>query len=159
MSAEKLHKAIASIKAGNKSAAIPLLREILQADPNNETAWTWLYASVDQVDQKRYCLQQVLKINPDNQNARAALIKIDRHALAQTPQPSAQKHRSAIQEAVAPQQQRDAFRSAPKTHTNSNRTIYWLGSAALVLLICAALGIAGYWVYQNSLSNNQFTVN
>ncbi|MFT3891028.1 MAG: hypothetical protein QM730_05290 [Anaerolineales bacterium] len=76
MSSEQLNQAIAFIKAGNKPAALPILKEIIQADPQNENAWLWLYSCVDDVKQKRYCLQKALQINPNNIHAREALGKL-----------------------------------------------------------------------------------
>lgn len=85
MTPEKLSQAIALIKAGNKSAALPVLKEVVQSDPNNENAWLWLYSCVEEVEQKKYCLGQALKINPQNQNAHNALLKLKNQTLA-TPQ-------------------------------------------------------------------------
>jgi multiple sugar transport system substrate-binding protein len=76
MTPEKLSAAVQLIKSGNKQAAIPLLREIIQDNPVDENAWLWLYACVDQVEQKKFCLQKVLEINPGNQGARKALGKL-----------------------------------------------------------------------------------
>ncbi|HTX91522.1 MAG TPA: leucine-rich repeat domain-containing protein [Anaerolineales bacterium] len=73
MASEKLDRAIALIKAGNKPAALSLLKEIIRADPRDENAWLWLSACVDQVDQKKFCLQKVLEINPANLQAQNAL--------------------------------------------------------------------------------------
>lgn len=77
MNSEKLSYATQLIKSGNKQAALPILREIVQADPNDENAWLWLYSCVDKSEQKKYCLQQVLKINPYNQHAHQALEKLN----------------------------------------------------------------------------------
>jgi hypothetical protein len=76
MSIDKLSYAIQLAKAGNKDKALPLLKEIIRADPDNETAWLWLHACVDQNEQKVYCLQQALRINPYNQGAQRALEKL-----------------------------------------------------------------------------------
>jgi hypothetical protein len=69
MTTEKLSQAVQLIKSGNKIDALPILKEVVQTEPNNENAWLWLYSCVENVEQKRYCLQQVLKINPNNQGA------------------------------------------------------------------------------------------
>jgi hypothetical protein len=76
MTTDKLTQAVQMIKAGNKPAALPLLKQVIQAEPNNELAWHWLYSCVDDVSQKKYCLQKVLEINPNNANARSALEKL-----------------------------------------------------------------------------------
>lgn len=69
---EKLQQAISSIKSGNKQHGQQLLAQILQAEPNNETAWLWMSAVVDE-DKRKYCIERVLKINPNNQAAKQAL--------------------------------------------------------------------------------------
>lgn len=76
MQSEKFYQAVQYIKAGNKLAAIPILKEIVQENPNDENAWAGLYYCVEKDDQKIYCLEQVLKINPNNKKARNALNKL-----------------------------------------------------------------------------------
>lgn len=76
MTSEKLDSAIQYIKSGNKQAALPILKEVLQANPADENAWLWLYACVDKVTEKKFCLQKALEINPGNHQARAALEKL-----------------------------------------------------------------------------------
>lgn len=44
MASEKLNQAVQLIKSGNKIAALPILKEIVQAEPNNGNAWLWLYS-------------------------------------------------------------------------------------------------------------------
>lgn len=72
---EKLQQAITSIKAGDQQTGRQLLAQILQAEPNNETAWLWMSAVVDE-DKRRYCIERVLRINPQNQSALRALGKL-----------------------------------------------------------------------------------
>ncbi len=76
MTPEKLSAAVQLIKSGNPQAAIPILREIIQGNPQDENAWLWLYACVDQIEQKKYCLERVLVINPGHQGARKTLGKL-----------------------------------------------------------------------------------
>ena len=73
MTSNKLDQAIQFIQTGNNKAALPILSKIIQSEPNNEAAWLWLHVCVDNVTQKRYCLQKALTINPNNQNARNTL--------------------------------------------------------------------------------------
>jgi hypothetical protein len=77
MDEEKTKRAIELIRSGNKQAALPLLKEILNKDVNNVIAWSWLYACVDNNEQKKYCLHQVLRIQPENKNAQAALARFE----------------------------------------------------------------------------------
>lgn len=76
MASDKLSQAVALIKAGNKSSALPILKEIVQENPQDEHAWLWLYSCVEETGQKKYCLKKALEINPHNQHAQQALQKL-----------------------------------------------------------------------------------
>jgi hypothetical protein len=99
MTTDKLTVAVAAVKDGNTDLARQLLTEYLRENPSSEMGWLWLYACVKTVNQKRYCLGQALKINPNNEGTKQALAQLDNpapvpnnikpveHAPAQTPQP------------------------------------------------------------------------
>ena len=53
-----------------------LLAKLLQQDPNNEAAWIWMSGTVEDIDQRRYCLEKALAINPDNATAQAGLLRL-----------------------------------------------------------------------------------
>ena len=61
------------LRQGNPDAARPLLVGVLKDDPKNEHAWYMLAFVYDQPDRRRYALEQVLRINPENQKARQKL--------------------------------------------------------------------------------------
>ncbi len=89
----KLQAAISAIKKGDKATGKKLLIEVLRANSQNETAWLWMSTVVEGLDQRKECLEKVLAINPDNQNAQRSLetirIKLDMQSgkpLRQTPQ-------------------------------------------------------------------------
>ncbi len=73
---DKLQQAITLIKLGDKQNGGRLLAEILKAEPRNETAWLWMSSIVDNDEQRRYCLEQVLTIDPNNQLAKKGLAKL-----------------------------------------------------------------------------------
>ena len=64
-----LEQAITHIRAGEIEKARPLLIEWLKQNPRDENAWLWMSGCVAEAEQKRYCLEKVLKINPQNQYA------------------------------------------------------------------------------------------
>jgi tetratricopeptide (TPR) repeat protein len=70
---EELERAILLIKQENRNEAIPLLKNILKTDRNNERAWLWLSFCVDKPEDKIYCFQEALKINPNNEQTKKAL--------------------------------------------------------------------------------------
>lgn len=82
---EKLPIAIEAIKAGNKQLGQQLLAQILQSDPNNEQAWLWMSAVVDE-DKRKYCIERVLKINPNNILASQALSQLNQKKNISKPQ-------------------------------------------------------------------------
>jgi len=52
VSSDKFDDAVQLIKSGNKPAAVPMLKEIVQANPRDEDAWLWLHSCVEQVEGK-----------------------------------------------------------------------------------------------------------
>jgi tetratricopeptide (TPR) repeat protein len=76
MSQEEINSGITAFHSGNRKAALQIFAEIVKSDPRNETAWLWLAASVDDVDQKEFCFSKVLEINPNNESAQKAILQI-----------------------------------------------------------------------------------
>lgn len=131
MNPEKLTQAIQLIKAGNKPAAIPLLREVLQANPRDENAWLWLFACVEQAEQKKFCLQKALEINPGNQGAQQALNKL----LAPPPLPS----QPVIPAKTTLPQTGSQSVPSPKVSKSAPNRFPWIltaGTAALLIVAC-----------------------
>ena len=85
MSMDKLNEAILKAKSGDKSTAGRLLSDYIRENPSSDTAWLWLSVCLDPIEQKRFCLNKALAINPDNENARKALAQLD---LPPPPEPS-----------------------------------------------------------------------
>ena len=78
MSLTKLNSAIAAIKSGDKDTGSRLLKELLKAEPSNETAWIWLSTTVDDISIKKHYLQKALSINPNNKIVIKALVQLDK---------------------------------------------------------------------------------
>ncbi len=73
---EKLKAGIEAARANDKASAQRLLRQVTTGDPRNEVAWMWLASVSDTVQERRACLEQVLRLNPNNSRARDALNQI-----------------------------------------------------------------------------------
>jgi hypothetical protein len=73
---EQLRKGITAYKMGRKEVAGRFIRDSLQLNPKNERAWLWLSGFVDSDEQRRYCLERVLALNPNNEIARVGLKKL-----------------------------------------------------------------------------------
>ncbi|NTV37477.1 MAG: hypothetical protein HGA53_11045 [Anaerolineaceae bacterium] len=76
MSEQELNQAIGLFKQGNKEEAGKSLTDLLQREPENESAWLWLAACSTKPEDRRFCLEKSLEINPGNEKARIALAKI-----------------------------------------------------------------------------------
>jgi hypothetical protein len=74
-----IKRAESAIKAGDTRTAFEILREVLAENPNSERAW-WIMSGLVPREQRAHCLNEVLRINPDNKLARETLLSL-------TPQP------------------------------------------------------------------------
>ncbi len=83
--ANELQNAIDLLKFDKKVEAGNIFAGLVKADPNNEQAWLGLSACVAIEDQKRDCLKQVLRINPQNENAKNMLAALDFKPVFETP--------------------------------------------------------------------------
>ncbi|HJZ48016.1 MAG TPA: tetratricopeptide repeat protein [Roseiflexaceae bacterium] len=72
-----LQQGIAAARAGKRNEARALLMQVVEADERNEQGWLWLAGVVDDPADMRTCLQNVLDLNPANQQARQGLAWIE----------------------------------------------------------------------------------
>ena len=72
----EMTKAIELAKSGRKNEAAQLLSQVLKLEPENEPAWLWLASCLQPNQQKLYCLNQALAINPENTTTQKAIQKI-----------------------------------------------------------------------------------
>ncbi len=72
-----LQQGIAAARAGNRAEARALLTRAIEADERNEQAWLWLSGVVDDPNDMRTCLHNVLELNPNNAKARQGLAWVD----------------------------------------------------------------------------------
>ena len=79
-----LRQGVSALKSGRKVEARKLFLEVIQQDGRNEMAWLWLSGAVDQVEDRRICLENVLSINPYNQAAKQGLELLNDSAAEQT---------------------------------------------------------------------------
>jgi hypothetical protein len=69
---ERIKQAEAAIRSGDTKTGFEILRQVLAENPDSERAW-WVMSGLVQRKQRAHCLEQVLRINPDNQLARETL--------------------------------------------------------------------------------------
>ncbi|MBK8135700.1 MAG: hypothetical protein IPK52_07670 [Chloroflexi bacterium] len=81
-------EAVRALKANNKAEARSLLEKATELDPYSEQAWLWLSGVVETEDDQRTCLQNVLFINPGNENAKQGLVMLEAKSAAKpAPEP------------------------------------------------------------------------
>jgi hypothetical protein len=172
---QALERAREALDQGNKEAARKLLAEALRAHPRSETAWLWLSAVVDTPDQKRDCLERVLKINPQNELASGQVGHLSEMETRNQASSSAQSADLGTQPGE-PRRDRPGFQArsstyAPVTRPSDQQTpskaregsrekkavLVALGAAAMVLVcgivVVAMLAIRGDWLQLGSLSS------
>jgi tetratricopeptide (TPR) repeat protein len=110
---EYLQAGVTAFKSGNRQKAASILSQLVKEYPRSERGWYLLGMCVSTTEQRQYCYRQVLKINPNNPDAKKQL------ALLSAPQPA------PVSQAVPPLSSRDeptlaatpsseqSFRSAP----------------------------------------------
>jgi tetratricopeptide (TPR) repeat protein len=76
--AELLEAGIEASRSGKGAEARYALLSALRLDSGVEKAWLWLSSVVQLPEQRRSCLEAVLRINPENAYARAGLEKLGR---------------------------------------------------------------------------------
>jgi TM2 domain-containing membrane protein YozV len=72
----KLQEAITAIKSGDKETGKQLLVKILETDSRNEDAWLWMTQVVSSKSERIRYLENVLRINPDNETAKRGLAQL-----------------------------------------------------------------------------------
>ena len=119
---ELLRQGKEAVRAGDKTAGRALLEKVVSQDQNSEQGWFWLAAAVDDINEKRTCLGNVLVINPDNERARRLLDQLQ-------PASPAVDERAAL---------------LTDSGESSNRNLYIvLGVGAVVVLLLVVVLVSG----------------
>jgi tetratricopeptide (TPR) repeat protein len=67
-------EAIQAIKDGDHEKARELLTGLIKKDQNNPEYWLWLSTIVESPSERNFCLESVLKLDPDNKSALRGLM-------------------------------------------------------------------------------------
>jgi len=68
-----LDEAIGAARGGDRTKAKDKLTRYLRYDQKNEHAWLWMSAVVESDRERIFCLNNVLKLNPNNKMAKRGL--------------------------------------------------------------------------------------
>lgn len=71
-----LEQGVAALRAGQPVHARQLLVQAVRLEPSNERAWLWLAGAVATDAERKYCLRQVLRLNPDNPRAQQGIARL-----------------------------------------------------------------------------------
>lgn len=84
-----LQRGIAAARAGRRDEARALLMQVVEADERSEQAWLWLAGVVDDPQDIRVCLANVLDLNPGNAQAQQGLAWVNaRYGPPPDPEPA-----------------------------------------------------------------------
>jgi len=75
---ELLRQGAAAARVGERKAAGEAFRRATETAPENRKAWLGLAGAVESMAEKRACFERVLEIEPDNADAQAGLVWVDR---------------------------------------------------------------------------------
>lgn len=70
MAADKITAGLNAFRQGNVELAIQILTEVVRSDPQNDQGWIALASCLQDDRKKKYCMEQALKANPNNLQAR-----------------------------------------------------------------------------------------
>ena len=68
-------------KRGDKQKAVAYLSKYVIENPTSEEGWLWLGEYLPDAEKRKYCFERVLKINPENRQARQRLHEMTGQAL------------------------------------------------------------------------------
>jgi hypothetical protein len=81
--AQRLYqRGVAAARGGQRRVAAGLLTRSVRLDPDCELAWLWLSGVLDDPAQQAFCLQTVLKLNPQNEHALRGMRVLEARGLA-----------------------------------------------------------------------------
>lgn len=74
----------ALLKAGNKQQAIQSLKQAINEEPKNPAIWVELANAIDDIEKKKECLKQALRVSSNYPPAQLALAKLEMPQVAPT---------------------------------------------------------------------------
>ncbi len=90
MSEDLIKEAVALARAGRKKEALPLLQQVLAANPKNELAWLWLADCLPTLDLRIHALETFVRTAPEAKQAQAGLAALRREKQAAEDQAAAE---------------------------------------------------------------------
>ncbi len=85
MISERLQAGLEALRNGRKRDARRIFGDLIREEPDHAAAWWYLAAVLDDPEQKVHCLRQVLRLEPDHQEARQLLAALQPRVARPTP--------------------------------------------------------------------------
>lgn len=164
-----LHAGIDAARKGNRDEATKLLTQAVQANPRLEQAWLWLGFCRYKAEEREYCFQRVIKLNPNNQEARRQLALLNKTPTARppfVPTIPAKKTESSLptkKEIIDSQQVRPnestLFGSGKVSATPATTTLKqrrkaspWVWLTFLGIVAFCGITITAVWMFNNQIT-------
>lgn len=103
MTERRLRKGIALAKAGKKLEARRILGQVVRDNPQSVQGWLWLAGVVETKEQRRYCLEKAVQLNPQDEVLRRALTQtsletVSERKAARPPVPGSPQHTGRLED-------------------------------------------------------------
>jgi tetratricopeptide (TPR) repeat protein len=134
-----LDQAIQALEAGQHDRARDLLTRLLKENPQKPEAWLWMSAAVKSKKEQIYCLQQVLRFDPENADARQGLIMLGELAAPDSLMPAPLIRRKWDVSLTA----NDFLPADSNKHHLSRRQMVALGGVGTLVLVLMTWGAFG----------------
>ena len=129
-------EAMAAIQEGDRARARDLLTRLLKVDPNQAEYWLWMSALVETPRERSYCLNEVIRIDPNNPAARRGMM------IAGTADPD---EKNIVPRKLQQRNWETALLGAEKPEkalaASSLRLTLGLAAGLIVLVVLAVVGI------------------
>jgi tetratricopeptide (TPR) repeat protein len=106
MAEEKMYKAaLEAIDQGQTARARDLFTRLLKSDSSKADYWLWMSTLVDTAQERIYCLESALRVDPDNEAAKRGLVILGGRPADKdiTPKPPIRRHwEKKLEEVVEP---------------------------------------------------------
>jgi hypothetical protein len=137
-----LQQGITAYKAGKRNEARSIFITVVKQSRDSERAWGWMY-SVCNTDQERiHCLQQVLRINPNNPKASQAL-----SGLTKSTSPFVSSQTEIVNQDLTRQNISALSTSKKKIVQRTKGLTSGIYLIIFVIFVCAAFSGLGAWYY------------
>jgi tetratricopeptide (TPR) repeat protein len=151
MSDDVIKEAVEAIQKGDRRRARRLLGQVVNADPDNLSAWWYLAAALEDSEQRIHCLKQVLRIQPDHAEAKQVLSQLERRIAQVTPptgttRPVADAYQDRLSDhlLVSKPESESELESESKPLGDVTVAAISIGVALLAIAIAVVLALTGH---------------